>query len=511
MSDWSSGYNVEAGYTFGYYRELSPAWLDYAATIEGYATPPGQWRYLELGCGYGFGLILLASIYPEHEFVGVDFNPQHIAHARRLASSAGLTNVTFEEADFLDLARDWPDTWGQFDYIVAHGIISWLSSTVRKAIFQAIGNASAPGALVYLSYNALPGKLTNHTIQHLLRMWQTSEAIPASLGVTEGLKRLEGLIGANAAMGTALPVLKSQLENIKKQNPNYLIHEYLHDEWHPQWFNEVVAEVSAAKLSFVGSANISDLFIKSIMPADRKQILDQYDDPIVKEVMIDVLINQGFRKDIFVRGREKLPSIKQADMLLNMQVMALEIPGQDKDITIQTSLGELTGKAEVYRPILDALSQGHQTIASLLKTQAEGEQKLANVLQAVSLMVHAGYVGLYTPAVDDRPAKFLNKAIAASVAEGGAYRNLVCSQSSQVISASETDLIMLHEVLTDPALQDASVLWQRMYQRLQRLGKSLAKDGEVLTDVQAVQTFAANMADTFLTKTLPAWKTSGVC
>ena len=227
--------------------------------------------------------------------------------------------------------------------------------------------------------------------------------------------------------------------------------------------------------------------------------------------MLDVLINQGFRKDIFARGREKLPTIKQADILLNTQVMSLNVPDQDKDITIQTALGELTGKADVYRPILNALAQGPQTIAALIKTQAEGDQKLANVLQAVSLMIHAGYVGLYTLVSDDTFAKRLNKEIAKSVAEGGAYRNLVCSQSSQVISASETDLIMLHEVLADPALQDASVLWQRMYQRLQRLGKSLVKDGEALTDAGALQAFASDMAEAFLTKTLPGWKASGVC
>ena len=511
MSDWSSGYNVEAGYTFGYYRELSPAWLNYAATIEGYATPSGQWRYLELGCGYGFGLILLASTYPEHDFVGVDFNPEHIAHARRLVASAGLTNVTFEEADFLDLARDWPQNWGQFDYIVAHGIISWLSTTVRKAIFQAIGNASAPGALVYLSYNALPGKLTNYTIQHLLRLWQMSEAIPASQSVTEGLKRIDGLIEANAAMAGALPALKSQLENIKKQNPNYLLHEYLHDEWHPQWFNEVVTEVGVAKLTFVGSANISDLFIKTILPADRKHILDQYQDPIVQEVMLDVLVNQGFRKDIFARGREKLPSLRQTDILLSTQVMALNVPDAEKPITIHTAVGELTGKAEVYRPILDALLQGPQTIAALLETQGEGEQKLAIVLQAVSLMVHAGYVGLYRAMVDDTPAKSLNTAIARSVAEGGSYRNLVSGQTGQIIAAFETDLIMLHEVLTDPALQDATVLCQRMYQRLQRLGKSLLQDGEVLTDAAALQNLALDMAEGFLSKTLPRWRSLGVC
>lgn len=510
MSDWSSGYNVEAGYTFGYYRELSPTWLNYAATVEGYATPTGNWRYLELGCGYGFGLILLASTFPEHDFVGVDFNPEHIAHARRLAASAGLTNIRFEEADFLDLAHDWPEHWGQFDYIVAHGIISWLSATVRKALYKAMGNAATPGALVYVSYNALPGKLTNHTIQHLLRMWQVSEAIPAQQGVSEGLQRLDALVNANAAMGTALPALKTQLDSIKKQNPNYLIHEYLHDEWHPQWFNEVVAEVSVAKLAFIGSATVSDLFIKTIMSADRKQLLDQYKDPIIQEVMVDVLINQGFRKDIFGRGRDKLSSLRQSDLLLTTQLMALNVPAPDKDITIQTGLGELTGKPEVYRPILDTLSDGPKSMGDLIETQPQSEQTLATVIQAVSLMLHAGYIGHYRPPSDVTSAKNLNKEIARSVAEGGAYRNLVAAHSGQVLSVLETDLLMLHEVLSDPSCQDASILWQRLYHRLQRLGKSLMQNGDVLTDPTQVQSLATEMASSFLQTTLPKWKGWGV-
>jgi SAM-dependent methyltransferase len=91
MSDWSSGYNVDLGYTYGHHREISPTWLNYAATLRGVTLPTGDWRYLELGCGQGVGLVLTAALYPDHEFVGVDFNPLHIAHARSLATPFCMT------------------------------------------------------------------------------------------------------------------------------------------------------------------------------------------------------------------------------------------------------------------------------------------------------------------------------------------------------------------------------------------------------------------------------------
>src|SRR5689334_21568064 len=107
MNDWSHGYNVSVGYSYGFYREMTPDCLDVCAGIGGCEPPQRQgrpFRYLELGCGQGFGLCLLAAAEPDAEFVGVDFQPDHIEHATGLAETAGLSNLRFVRADFLDLA-----------------------------------------------------------------------------------------------------------------------------------------------------------------------------------------------------------------------------------------------------------------------------------------------------------------------------------------------------------------------------------------------------------------------
>ena len=106
-ANWMSGYVSDVAYTLGFYRELAPAFLNFACLVNGVEGPPldRPLRYCELGCGRGYGTILLAAANPESEFVGIDFNPSHIAEARALATRAGLSNIAFHELSFADAAR----------------------------------------------------------------------------------------------------------------------------------------------------------------------------------------------------------------------------------------------------------------------------------------------------------------------------------------------------------------------------------------------------------------------
>ena len=135
-TDWSHGYDVSMPYPHGFCREMSPVWLDFCAAYAGIAAPPREaqgYRFLDLGCGQGDGLCVLAAANPNAEFVGVDFLPEHIQYANALAAEAGLTNVRFVQADFCELAQGWPADLGRFHYIAMHGVLSWVPPEVRRA------------------------------------------------------------------------------------------------------------------------------------------------------------------------------------------------------------------------------------------------------------------------------------------------------------------------------------------------------------------------------------------
>lgn len=508
MSEWSSGYNVDVGYTFGVYRELAPRWLDFVALARGVPPPSGAWRYLELGCGQGVGLAMLAACHPEHEFVGIDFNPSHVAHGRSLAAAAGLTNVRFEEADFVELARAWPSDWGRFDYVTAHGIYSWLAKSVRQALAGMLEHATAPGALVYLSYNSLPGWLSTMPVQHLLRLWQTTEEMPSVKAMDVGIERLIALTGGNSAMTRVLPSIIDRLNQIGHLDRAYLVQEYLHDNWHPLWFDEVARELAGSKLSFVGTATIGDLYLWSVLPEAHRKLLAPYENQIVREVMTDVVLNQGFRRDVFARGYSPLWAAQQRALLLEQRLVLVNKPSLDSEITIRLSVGEVTGKKEVYHPLFAALSDGPKSIGELLAT-APGQRSFGDTVEATAMMLHAGHVALDNPIADPTAAKALNRVIARATAAGAPYRNLIASTSSIIVSALDTQMMMLSVLLEHPEA-DADLLAQRLLDILPTLGKTLMHDGKPVQDPGALKAQAARLAREFLEATLPEWKRIGV-
>ena len=134
MSDVAGahGYVTDASYAETFFRELSPTWLNYVAALNGAVARPldTPFRYLELGCGFGGSTVVNAGAFPHAEFHGCDVNPAHVAGARRHAAALDLGNVHFHETTFAALAgRREPC----FDFIVLHGVYSWVDAAAREA------------------------------------------------------------------------------------------------------------------------------------------------------------------------------------------------------------------------------------------------------------------------------------------------------------------------------------------------------------------------------------------
>lgn len=128
-------------------------------------------------CGLwpGLDLVIAAACHPHSEFVGIDFMPEHIAHARSLAQDCGLTNVSILEGDFLALSES-PDTLGEFDFAVCHGIATWVAPVIRQALFKLVGRVLKPGGLFYNRYNTLPGWLPMLPFQQLVLLQQRTQS-----------------------------------------------------------------------------------------------------------------------------------------------------------------------------------------------------------------------------------------------------------------------------------------------------------------------------------------------
>ena len=502
MTDWTHGYNIEQGYTYGVYREIAPDWMDVCAMLAGYVAPSenagGTLRYLELGCGQGYGLALIASAYPQIEFVGVDFGPEHIAHARGLAAAAGLTNIRFVEADFLDLARVWPADLGRFDYVVLHGIYSWVPADLRPAIVTCLSHALVSGGLAYLSYNTMPGWAVMQPFQHVAARLHARSALPGAQVLAQTVSLFQKLKGGNAALFEALPGLAGRIDGLDQLSPAYLVQEYLHDNWTPLWFSQAADELRGAKLDFVASATLPENLLPAMLPAAVRATVTEVADPLAQADIVDCAINQSFRRDLFGRGRRRrFPAQPGA---AELEVRALARPIGDS-VAIKTSFGEFTIKAQLVAPVFDALEGGPQRIGTLVQGADQ-----SNILQALILLAHAGHLAIL-PGMprDAAPAQRFNRAAADAALTGAPYSYLAAPAIGSAIALRDVDMLLVALLAENP---DEASLPDRLLGALDRLGRKLLRDGEPVA-ADGAPALAKDLVNDVFVNRLPLWKKLG--
>ena len=162
MTDWTSGYVADIGYTYGYYAELNPARVKLALLNAGLAFPD-----MGTACELGFGQGVSANFHAAASLTswhGTDFNPSQAGFAQELARMSGSGAQLFDEAFDAFCARDLPD----FDYIGLHGIWSWISDANRAVIVDFVRRKLKVGGVLYISYNTLPGWGAFAPMRHLL-------------------------------------------------------------------------------------------------------------------------------------------------------------------------------------------------------------------------------------------------------------------------------------------------------------------------------------------------------
>lgn len=509
---WSHGYNVQVPYTFGYYRETDPVWLDFATLITGFSPPSKRnerpLRYLDMGCGQGFGLCLTASLHPDMEFVGIDFNPAHIAHARALADKAGLGNVKFVEGDFVELGNNWPKELGQFDYVVIHGVWSWISSNVRKSAVDALKKCLVPGGLVYNSYNAQPGWHAGSILRELLTILTHSESGQAQL---EALRRSIGVIKqlreAGAIVFNAYPGLTQRLNMLDKHDLRYVANEYVNEAHTIFWGHEVAFEMAHAKLTFIASATLPENFLPALLPPQQAEIINRYTQPLIRQLLIDVTINQAFRRDIYQYG--VVPAIKgpQIECLEKMRVIGLR--SDKRDAKFSLSFGEVSGREEVYIPLIDMVDRRAYSVSEIMQSHPE-KLNIGNLVQALAITAWDQRLTFAQPdGYFPKSAHAFNKAILTSLREGRFYDWLAAPLTYQGIAVPLIDRFILAAIIIDGHTPDPDVISPVVLNDLERLGLPIEHEGKTLVGDDKV-THIRKMVSETITKKLSLWKHLGI-
>jgi SAM-dependent methyltransferase len=375
-----AGYVTDIPYVAGFKPMLAPAWLDLVALIGG-IVPPARgdgFAWCDLGCGHGVTASILAATHPGGVFHGIDAMPVHIDAAARLAADAGAANAHFHAAEFAGaLNLSLPG----FDYIVAHGVYSWVDAATRLHLRRWIDRHLKPGGLVYVSYNALPGWTGDLPFQHLVR----ALALDASGGgdsaarfaaASQLIQRLAGTGAASLASSYIVRELRGRADDYR---PGYLVHEFLHAGWQPLYVTELRRDMAEIGLLPVGSAILLENFDRWVLGQRARPLVAAIADPDLRELVRDFAIDQRFRCDVFARDAAPIDEAEQRRRLFAAG-LALVRPPAALSYRAPTPAGQLDYDNPIARAIVAALAAGARSLADIPPDIAAPRDLVANTL-----------------------------------------------------------------------------------------------------------------------------------
>ena len=261
--------------------------------------PPATARILEIGCADGGNLVPIAARLPHAELVGLDLTPTLIERARAFADDAGVSNITWVAADIADPTLDL----GPFDYILVHGVWSWVPDAVRDAILARIGEWLSPRGLATVSYNVWPGWSLRSPMRGMLT-WHAGDG-PADERIARARGLADWLVGLpkhRRLLGTAI---RSELSDVAEMTDWYLFHEHLAADNEPVWFHEFVRRSRAHGLDYVGDAEFADM-VPIDLPGDVQDGLEALaTDRVSYEQYLDFARERAFRRTVL--GRVGVP------------------------------------------------------------------------------------------------------------------------------------------------------------------------------------------------------------
>jgi hypothetical protein len=366
---------------------------------------------------------------------------------------------------------------------------------------------------VYLSYNVTTGWTSMVPVRALMRTLAVASPERSDLAAPGVLDFIDRLKQAGALFFQANPTAESRLVEIRKQDPRYIAHEFLNQDWHPLMFAEVAGEMVDARCRYIGSATLAENIDTISVPATVAPLLAETRDPTLRETLRDIGCAQSFRRDLFRKGTAPLPAAEHQALLDGLTLAGMGMAMPEDGATFATPIGNVTGKAEVYQPLLSMLEAGPLSIRHARESPAFAGRPLVELMQAFTLLVAGGYAHPMLPdggtKAGHEAARRLNLTIARANANGADLLRLAAPAIGSAVGGDILDSLAVGDLLArKPA--DVGALSTEVLAILARSGRSVQRDGKPVTDaVEARQIVADAVAGT-LERRVPLFARLGV-
>jgi methyltransferase-like protein/trans-aconitate methyltransferase len=250
-------------------------------------------RVLELGCASGGNIMPMAWTLPRGEFVGIDLSQQQVDEGRAAIAALGLGNVRIERASIVDIDAGW----GQFDYIICHGVFSWVERDVQDTILTILSRNLTSNGIAYVSYNTYPGWHTREMVRSMMRYHAAQFSEPREQ-IEQARALLSFLATASSNAGPYHDLLSGEAERLGRSPDSYVFHEHLERTNLPLYFHEFVARAERVGLQYLSEAVVSEM-LTSLFPPDVARTLERISPDLIHlEQYMDFVRNRQFRQTL---------------------------------------------------------------------------------------------------------------------------------------------------------------------------------------------------------------------
>ncbi|MBW2445989.1 MAG: methyltransferase regulatory domain-containing protein [Deltaproteobacteria bacterium] len=251
-------------------------------------TPIPGARVLEIGTSAGTNLIPQAIEYPDAQFVGIDLSGDAIAAGQIDVTELGLSNIELRQADLMSVDA----SWGEFDYILCHGVYSWVPEPVQQGLLQLCGSTLTPQGVAIVTYNTYPGWGVRSAVRNMMLFHTAGIDDPAKK--TAQARAVLDFAAANASPDSPYgQMLAGEVELLRDAPDGYLYHDYLERSNNPIYFHDFITQAERARLQYLGNAQLSSM-IPAVMHKKAQSVFKNRS-LVQQQQYSDFLLNRSFR------------------------------------------------------------------------------------------------------------------------------------------------------------------------------------------------------------------------
>jgi methyltransferase-like protein/2-polyprenyl-3-methyl-5-hydroxy-6-metoxy-1,4-benzoquinol methylase len=291
--------------------QSNPAHLKTLANLFGIDAPKLETaRVLELGCAAGGNIIPFAVKFPNAKVVGVDVSDIQISQGQKFIEKLGIKNIELKAASITDI----DESYGKFDYIITHGVFSWVPDFVRDKMLSICSENLSPNGVSYISYNTLPGWNTLRTIRDMALFHAKSFATPQ-----EKVNQFRLLLNfitdsVKSSENSYAKLMMEAVSLLKDKSDTYILHEFLEDNNKQFYFSDFIDMAKQHKLQYLSDAAISTMFLGNL-PQSISEKLGEINDIIRTEQYLDFIRNRTFRSSLLCHNNLSINrNLKQEDI-----------------------------------------------------------------------------------------------------------------------------------------------------------------------------------------------------